>query len=110
MNERIKALLLNARNMFDNGVTDSNNKIYIHGSEENLAKFAELIVQRCANLADEAEPYKAADLIKKHFGVEEQDTESNEWHTCPFAEEIHGDYDSLCDCDEERTYQCARDI
>jgi len=34
-------------------------------------KFAELIVRECANLADEAEPYKAADLIKKHFGVEE---------------------------------------
>jgi len=43
MNERIKALLLNERNMFVNGVTESDNKIYIHGSEENLEKFAELI-------------------------------------------------------------------
>ena len=32
-------------------------------------KLAQLIVQECANLADEAEPYKAADLIKNHFGV-----------------------------------------
>jgi len=36
-------------------------------------KFAELIVRECANLADEAEPYKAADLIKKHFGVAERE-------------------------------------
>jgi hemerythrin len=48
--------------------------------------------------------------IKEHFGVEEQVTESNEWHTCPYAKEIHNDYDTLCDCDEERTYQCAQDI
>ena len=33
-------------------------------------KFAELIVQECAEIADKAEPYKASDLIKKHFGVE----------------------------------------
>ena len=34
-------------------------------------KFAELIVRECADIADKAEPYKANDLIKKHFGVEE---------------------------------------
>jgi hypothetical protein len=122
MNERIKALLLNARNMFDNGVTDSNNKIYIHGSEENLEKFAELIVQECVHACiNEGKTYEvksageyASNLyvtaIKKHFGVEEQVTESNEWHTCPYAEEIHGDYETLCDCDEEQAYQCRMDI
>jgi hypothetical protein len=80
MNERIKALLLNARNMFDNGVTDSNNKIYIHGSEENLEKFAELIVR---DLIDIISPYTIRmsrpgeeylhpiQEIKKRFGVEE---------------------------------------
>ena len=94
MNERIKALLLNARNMFDNGVTESNNKIYIHGSEENLERFAELIIQECAALAkskseriqsmetddrgDQAQIHSLAWQfeefgyeIKKHFGVEE---------------------------------------
>ena len=50
MNERIKALLLNERNMFVNGVTESDNKIYIHGSEENLEKFAELIVRECISI------------------------------------------------------------
>ena len=89
MNERIKALLLNERNKFVNGVTESNNKIYIHGSEENLEKFAELIVRECL---DKIETYRIPvgnsaagemacewtysamkeirDEIKEHFGVE----------------------------------------
>jgi hypothetical protein len=37
----------------------------------NEVKFAELIVRECAEIADKAEPYKANDLIKQHFGVEE---------------------------------------
>ena len=37
---------------------------------EVLEKFAELIVRECATIADQAEPYKANDLILKHFGVE----------------------------------------
>jgi hypothetical protein len=48
--------------------------------------------------------------IKQHFGLEEQALETNEWHTCPYAEEIHGDYETLCDCDEERQRQCAMDV
>jgi len=36
-----------------------------------LNKFAELIVRKCATIADQAEPYKTNDLILKHFGVEE---------------------------------------
>jgi len=36
----------------------------------NLEEFAELIVRECAGIADKAEPYKANDLIKQHFGVE----------------------------------------
>ena len=35
---------------------------------------------------------------------------TSELHSCPYAEEIHGDYWTLCDCDEERTRQCAQDI
>ena len=35
-----------------------------------LQKFAELLVRECADIADKAEPYKANDLIKQHFGVE----------------------------------------
>jgi hypothetical protein len=34
-------------------------------------KFAELIVLKCAEIADTAEPFLSSDLIKEHFGVEE---------------------------------------
>jgi hypothetical protein len=67
MNEKIRELLLNERNMFVNGVTESNNKIYIHGSEENLEKFAELIVRECANVAGR----DVGHFVLKHFGVKE---------------------------------------
>jgi len=39
-------------------------------TQEAIERLIELTVIECANLADKAEPYKAADLIKKHFGVE----------------------------------------
>ena len=81
MNERIKELLLNARNMFVNGVTESDNKIYIHGSEENLEKFAELIVRECTKLIEETtedDEYwsrvtgaESIMAIEEHFGIEE---------------------------------------
>jgi hypothetical protein len=35
---------------------------------------------------------------------------SIEEHTCPFSEEIHGDSESMCNCCDECTYQCAMDI
>jgi len=41
------------------------------GLNFNYQKFAELIVRECASIADKAEPYKANDLIKQHFGVEQ---------------------------------------
>ena len=33
-------------------------------------KFDQLIVLKCAEIADTAEPFLASDLIKEHFGVE----------------------------------------
>jgi hypothetical protein len=35
-----------------------------------LTKFAHLIILECADIADKAEPYKANDLIRKHFEFE----------------------------------------
>jgi hypothetical protein len=35
---------------------------------------------------------------------------TDELHSCPYAEEIHGNYEKVCDCDEEATRQCAQDI
>jgi hypothetical protein len=60
MNERIRALALEA------GAQGIVNRDFI-----DIEKFAELIVLECAEIADKAEPYKASDLIKEHFGVEE---------------------------------------
>ena len=40
-------------------------------SDQDLEKFAELIVLKCAKIADTAEPFLASDLIKEHFGVKE---------------------------------------
>lgn len=31
-------------------------------------------------------------------------------HTCPYAEEIIDDFETLCICCEYCTYQCAMDI
>jgi hypothetical protein len=39
--------------------------------EQSYQKFAELIVLKCAEIADTAEPFLASDLIKQHFGVKE---------------------------------------
>jgi len=38
-------------------------------ARQGIEKLVELIVKECAEIADKAEPYKASDLIKKHFGV-----------------------------------------
>jgi hypothetical protein len=60
MNERIKELITQVG-------TDVSGKWM---NVDNVGKLAELIVKECADIADNAEPYKANDLIKKHFGFE----------------------------------------
>ena len=61
MNERIRELAEQA----------GYSKDYLEiGLPSNMEKFAELIVRQCAEIAGTAEPYKAEDLIKQHFGVE----------------------------------------
>ena len=122
MNEQIRELAKEAglwRQHYDIG----------EESPERLEKFAELIVRECI---DKIETYRIPvgnsaagemacewtydalkeirDEIKEHFGVEEQVQDSKELHTCPYREEIHNDYESLCDCDEEQQHQCAMDI
>jgi hypothetical protein len=64
MNERIKQLAEQAgytTDMFGIG----------HWDMPECKKFAELIVLKCAEIADTAEPFLASDLIKEHFGVKE---------------------------------------
>lgn len=91
-------------------------------TEQCYQQFAKLIVRECAEQSMSIGRYNTPsgvtpDLsiaiavgLKKHFGVEEQATEPSELHTCPYAEEIHGDYETLCDCDEEKQHQCRMDI
>jgi hypothetical protein len=58
MNERIRELY---------NTVSGNDKLNF---DSYLAeKFAELIVQECAGIANKAEPYQSSDLIRKHFGV-----------------------------------------
>ena len=65
MNELIKEFINRAT------VVEYNETFNFETSRFDREKFAELIVRECGNIADKAEPYKANDLIKKHFGVEE---------------------------------------
>ena len=66
MNERIKELAIEA-----NMIASEPNGFDPTGLTKSQQKFAELIVKECAGIADKAEPYKANDLIKQHFGIEE---------------------------------------
>ena len=38
------------------------------------------------------------------------DDPCDEGHTCPYLEDICGDYETLCHCGPEQTHQCAMDI
>ena len=121
MNERIKQFALQSQLVYE--TTDG--KVYNSWEDyvdltEYVEKFALLIVWECIEQAsignghgnnqwDRALTF-AAKNIKEHFGVEEQVQDSKELHTCPYREEIHNDYESLCDCDEEQQHQCAMDI
>ncbi len=40
-------------------------------STPHLELLVKEVARQCAEIADIAEPYKSADLIKKHFGIEE---------------------------------------
>ena len=69
MNEQIKELIEQA------GFEEKDGHISIQGvymfNTHRMEKFAQLIVRECANIAVQAEPYKANDLILKHFGIEQ---------------------------------------
>jgi hypothetical protein len=68
MNERIAELKAQCivreqrgTNAFDNYMVD----------RFDTERFAKLIVLKCAEIADTAEPFLSSDLIKQHFGVVE---------------------------------------
>ncbi len=98
MNERIGQLAEQA------GLLGPSSRI--GNSHDATERFAELIVRECADVAGR----DVGHFVLKHFEVKEQSTEPNGLHTCPYAEEIHNDYETLCDCDEEQQRQCAMDV
>ena len=63
MNKRIRELEKQCWSHYVNGVLIDG---HLHFDTQ---KFAQLIINECAGIADKAEPYKSNDLIKKHFGV-----------------------------------------
>ena len=74
MNERIKLLAEQAGLNYHNWITNESNindGDFKYPRLEDYEKFAELIVLKCAGIADTAEPFLASDLIKEHFGVKE---------------------------------------
>ena len=71
MNERIKELALQALKHPDN----DNDGLTVFDNDE-LEKFAELIVRECAEVADNADATREkwqsiGKFVKEHFGVEE---------------------------------------
>jgi hypothetical protein len=112
MNELIEKLWVQAGGHHNSG----NQHTWPQYTIDDPAKFAELIVRECADIATIHQQNHAHDSIGRyvldHFGVAEREdpVQDPNLHTCPYAEEIHGDYETLCDCDEERTRQCAQSI
>ena len=85
MNERIQQLAEQAGIEFTYDPTETPMRAFVECWEDEMAKFAELIVRECISLADkESERYSNLDqeycsmamdnyreLVRKHFGVEE---------------------------------------
>ena len=72
MNERIRQLAEQAGIKLPNNVAEGVNGPGVVSEQERLAKFAELIVQECADfLKDTLDDHFAAEQLEEHFGVEE---------------------------------------
>ena len=79
MNERIRELYQQAHMVREYPADDpwrgGNPATVYWGGERSAEKFAQLIIQECANLVDnndDSYPYVSfGDMIKQHFGVEE---------------------------------------
>jgi hypothetical protein len=67
MNPRLKEI---TGQVLDELVPETWTRLGYDKIKEIQNRTAELIIKECAEIADKAEPYKASDLIKKHFGFE----------------------------------------
>jgi hypothetical protein len=63
-----------------------------------------------------SKPRKGADLEayaqgwERVFGSHSKNASHHAKHTCPYREDVLGDYKTLCDCDHDATHQCKMDI
>jgi len=74
MNERIEKLALQAKIQFTYDPTEKPIRAFAECWEDELEKFAELIVRECMKLNHEhfsdEDPYSIDSLYRQHFGVE----------------------------------------
>ena len=118
MNEQIKLLAEQAGALEVKTVLNTPVVLSLNGDE--IEKFAELLVRECAQVAAtvvierEGVEFGLIAACCKHFGVDVETCNVTNYeqqgHTCPYLEEIHGDYTTLCDCTPEQEHECARDI
>ena len=69
MNERIKKLAEQAKIEFTYDPTETPMRAFVECWEDDLEKFAELIIKECANFSDKGTRGGIGELMKKHFGV-----------------------------------------
>ena len=69
---------------------------------------------RLARIAMNSEKVKECLIeMDEYFQNQEQEAEESyyhEPHTCPYREEIGGDYETLCTCSPEETSNCIQEI
>ena len=71
MNERIKQLAIQAGFFYEDYKDIWYLEYHNQSCEEEMKKFAELIVQECSNfLKDTLDDHFAAEQLEEHFGVE----------------------------------------
>jgi hypothetical protein len=119
MNERTIKMLI------ESGLLLNTSEYRVQELDPKIKKLIELVVKECADIVASSslpdaysEPYLSviAEEIKEHFGVDMNEkvipivNEEDNLYTCPYREEICNDYDTLCYCDEEQTFNCRMDI
>ena len=121
MNKRIQELAEQTNAWFPNGYPsgeggDAEWKNLVIFEKQDLQKFAQLIVKECADFIeqDQGSGNALANRLNQHFGVSPEKEaiplDEKKGHLCPYNMEINDDYQTLCDCDEEATEQCALDV
>ena len=112
MNELIKELATRSKMDRELWPDIAREPVWI-ATDEELDEFAQMIVKECIDNIEVWEKDSRnhiSYMLKQHFESGKPVEGSKELHTCPYREEIHNDYESLCDCDEEQQYQCRMDI